>query len=282
MKNLLVLVGFILTMAACEEESSKQGAKIITAPQDTLTYLNRHLLRTYGNCQDPEDYTCTHAEVKYLLITGGVTDIVRKRINQTILSNLQGEEKSLEDFLDRFLNEYHEYVESDFEFMDEEPGWFYEGRLNMALNDVRVLTLAHQEYEFTGGAHGNYQTKFWHFNCQTGMSLNLVDLIQPENEAELTALGEHYFRLNMHLREDGSINESTGFSFPDDEFYLPPVYALLPQGLTFTFGTYEISSYAEGEIQFSIPYEELARIAKKGSILEDLVKKPPFFLQNGS
>ncbi|MBR9919648.1 MAG: DUF3298 and DUF4163 domain-containing protein [Bacteroidetes bacterium] len=283
MKNLVLLIGYIVLFTACAETPKAETASPETmTAADTLSYMSRHLLRTYNDCEDPKDYTCTRAEFDYVLITGGVPDEVRKRINRSILLRLQGDTTSLQAKLDSFLNEYHDYVESDFEFMDEEPGWFYEGHLNLGLNDPRVLTFAFQEYFFTGGAHGNYNTDYWHFNCSNGTSFELSDLISKANMDSLWTLGEQYFRRSMHLRDTGSINQQAGFSFPEDQFYLPNIYALLPEGLTFTFGTYEIASYADGEIRFSIPYSELKELAIPGSVLEELTIKPPYRKVNGS
>lgn len=276
MKYRLRLVPFLFLLFSCGQEASKPPAKLSVMPTDTLTYMHRQLLRTYTDCSEMEDHICTRASLDYLLITGGIADVVRKRINRTILNKLMGDTTSLEGFLDGFLNEYHEYVESDFEFMDEEPGWFYEGDLNIGLNDSRILTLAFHESTFKGGAHGSYHTSYWHFNCYTGTLLGFNDLIEQSKKSELLKIGEDFFRKSLHVDQGGSINETTGFYFPQDQFYLPPVFALLPDGLTFTYETYEIASFADGEISFSIPYSALKEIVKAGSILEGLAEVPPF------
>ena len=277
MKNLLFVVGLISILTACQNELPEQSAPtVIGPPTDTIGYMSRHLLRMYGSCTDPEDHTCTRAEMDYLLVTSGLDDRTRQRINKTIIQRLSGDSLTLESYLEGFLAEYDEYVLSDFEFMDEEPGWFFHAQLKMAMNDPRILTLAHLEHIFTGGAHGNYVTEYWHFNRSTGFPVELTDLISDEQAMALKELGEYYFREGMHLGSNGSLNESYGFSFPDDQFYLPEAFALLPEGLTFIFGTYEIASYADGELSFTIPYSALTDIAKPGSALAKLVDVPPY------
>jgi hypothetical protein len=277
MRNLLYLVGFIFTLIACQnEEPERVMPTVMEPPTDTVRYLNRQVIRMYGTCQDPQDYTCTRAQLDYILVTSGVEDRIRQRINKTILNRLCADSLSLDAFLDGFLAEYDEYVHSDFEFMDEEPGWFYEGTVKVAMNDPRVLTLAHLVHIFTGGAHGNYTTEFWHFNRKTGFPLELGDLVAADHHDELVELGERFFRRGMKLEVNGSLNDSYGFSFPEDQFYLPEKFAMLPEGLTFIFNTYEIASYADGELQFTIPYPELKDVAKPGSTLATLVAKPPY------
>ena len=272
-----ICISLVFLLPSCKDTPppADPEQEIPQSKLDTLSYMDRHVLRMLSNCEDPEDYTCTRAEVDYVLITGGVNDKVRQRINKVILENLRSDTSSIEFFLDGFLQEYQEYVDSDFEFMDEEPGWFYEGEVQVELNDPRILTLSHLEYLFTGGAHGNYDTEYWHFNCATGTSLDFDDLIDLSKMVDLEALGEIYLRKSLETDSGGGINEATGYFFPENQFYLPKVFALLPEGLTFSYHTYEIASFADGEVSFSIPYAELGQIAKAGSVLEKLTIQPP-------
>ena len=102
-----------------------------------------------------------------------------------------------------------------------------------------LLSLATQYYAYTGGAHGNYETVLHNIDVAEGKQLTYESLFSPETNDQLLQL----------LKSAASEYENT---HPTKNI------ALTKDGILFDYPPYEIASYAEGEIEVILPYEEVA------------------------
>ena len=135
--------------------------------------------------------------------------------------------------------------------------------------DDRLINIVFEEYEYTGGAHGNYWDKAYVFDSATGERLRLEDLNEDQEsfkEAVVAAM------LRLAGTDTEYYQEHISPDFIENEDYEAAFGELLRDGSWYfdndgfvLFSTlYELAPYAAGITEFHIPYEEL-----EGLIPED-------------
>ncbi|MGJ8658217.1 PdaC/SigV domain-containing protein [Cellulophaga fucicola] len=130
----------------------------------------------------------------------------------------------------------------------------------------KIITIELQTYEFTGGAHGYESSIFFNFDVEKGELLNNEDLFTSK-EAFYT-LAETKFRTQEKIPLDVPIND-TGFMFEEEVFMLPINIGYTKDGLKLLYNTYEVGSYADGQIEVLLPYAEVNQmLVIKGEIKE--------------
>lgn len=113
--------------------------------------------------------------------------------------------------------------------------------------------------EYTGGAHGSDGVGYYYFDKASAKELQLKDFINTKKE--LLRAAELVFRKKVGLKANTPFNE-TDFWFSED-FYLSDNFEISDQGLTFFYNPYEISSYANGIIEFSLTRAQIAPYFKR-------------------
>ena len=58
------------------------------------------------------------------------------------------------------------------------------------------------------------------------------------------------------MAANSAIN-ANGFMFENDKFQLPQTYFYTPNGFLLFYNVYEIASYAQGNFEVLIPYDEI-------------------------
>jgi hypothetical protein len=56
--------------------------------------------------------------------------------------------------------------------------------------------------------------------------------------------------------------------FENDQFFLPDNFAIVEEGITFFYNSYEIAPYAMGATELILRYDELKGIMPKNGVLE--------------
>lgn len=130
----------------------------------------------------------------------------------------------------------------------------YQAEVKLVYNDRYLLSLGHESYSDTGGAHGTPNLAYLNIDRKTGHTLALTDLIRLPPET-LQALLEKNLRESLNVPPQAALKASGFF-----EDRLPPTdnFAIDPLGLRFTYGAYEIAPYSMGLPNIRIPYAELA------------------------
>ncbi|MDE6845665.1 MAG: DUF3298 and DUF4163 domain-containing protein [Lachnospiraceae bacterium] len=163
--------------------------------------------------------------------------------------------------------EVEEWAKNDLEFYEAESddtGYTFIGysegldfRTARADRDVISFTMTYDSY--TGGAHGNNDTRGINYNAKTGELISFSDLSDDP-----TAFHEDTLAYNQKLAESDAYKDRL---FSEDfitdgtlesVLYADDVWYLSTSGLVFMSGPYALGSYAEGTIKFIIPYGDLA------------------------
>ena len=156
---------------------------------------------------------------------------------------------SIAQFENRFVS-----FRNDFE-ADAVP-WEVNINSEVVFQSSEVITIAIDSYTFTGGAHGNSLVTLLNFDPNTGHLFNQDDLLKTFGD--LTDLVKRYFRIEIETKKNG--NDSDYF-FGED-FKLPENIGFNDEGVIFLYNNYELSSFADGITEFTIPYSEISKYLK--------------------
>ncbi len=121
-----------------------------------------------------------------------------------------------------------------------------------------LLTLAFREYSYTGGAHGSFGTRLRTYDIKNKKIVQLDDLFKPNYKSVLNAAIVRSAKRHFNVPPKGSLTDRIFHSDVEanDNFMVNG------KGILFNYVPYEIASYADGEIQLFVPFEELKAILK--------------------
>ncbi|MEH6534819.1 MAG: DUF3298 and DUF4163 domain-containing protein [Psychroserpens sp.] len=187
--------------------------------------------------------------------TNEIADRINKTINKYSVNQMNlGEDIltniSIDDAVARFNYEFESFKK---DFPDAAQKWeaFIDGEVTY--RSPQVISIAINSYLDTGGAHGNTNVRFFNFNPQTGKLLTKKDLIS--NSEGLSKA------IEIHLKEKieaTSKNQPAEDLFFGKGFQLPESIGYSDEGIIILYNPYEIASYAQGIIEFRIPFEEVS------------------------
>ncbi|MCK8479143.1 DUF3298 and DUF4163 domain-containing protein [Flavihalobacter algicola] len=210
------------------------------------------------------DFTETHietseaADISINFPKAEGTEIIANRINNTLqnyiinqtnISEDSLEHVSIHDAISRFNYEFNSF-KNDFPESSQQWEAFIDGEVTY--RSPEIICIAINSYLDTGGAHGNTNVRFFNFNPQTGTVLNMKDLIS--NQEGLSKIIERELLKNI---KNGTENQPTEDVFFGKDFQLPESIGFSDEGLIVLYNPYEIAAYAQGIIEFTIPFTEV-------------------------
>ncbi len=125
-------------------------------------------------------------------------------------------------------------------------------------NEANLLTLGFWNYSFTGGAHGMYGTAVRSYDLAAKKRIALADVLKPGYEKKMAAALARSARRKFGLRAADALM-SVLF---ENEIKPNENFGLTSKGIFFNYVPYEIASYAQGEIQIFVPFEEIRDLLK--------------------
>lgn len=138
--------------------------------------------------------------------------------------------------------------------MEDMPGFANEVRFVEKRVDDKVISFVKNHYSNSGGAHGYTYTSGWNFDVETGKRLTLTDIAEDPDtfmagvkDYVLTICESDAYKNRLFPDYQDNID----LVLQDDLWYFDY------EGITFVSNPYELSSYAEGTLHFTIPYSEL-------------------------
>jgi len=168
-------------------------------------------------------------------------------INQMNVSENEDTNENLQDAVANFNNEYKSF-KNDFPESAQQWEVFIDGEVTH--RSPEIISVAITSYMDTGGAHGNSRVQFFNFNSQTGEELSINDLV-----GNMEGLSEVIKKKLITEIKTGPDNMENLFFGKD--FELPETLGYSDKGLIVLYNPYEIASYAQGIIEFTIPFEEV-------------------------
>lgn len=212
--------------------------KIITI--DTQTVSNQSVKsETYSDSIKADDGTVVcFTEMEYPVLNGSGKFI--DKINQDYSAYIQ-------NLNETFLTEYGDeakafYADNNFE---EFNGWSELINGEVTYHDNEKVCILTEISVYTGGAHPNSYKEAVIYDINSGNKLNLEDICENKDEViEKATAGfkEMIEKAPIEYYEDAletlDVNNA--------------VYYLTDDGITFSFGKYEIAPYARGYVEYSV------------------------------
>ena len=145
------------------------------------------------------------------------------------------------------------------ELMPDHEQKEYPAYLNYALELITTiryqgngfLAMEMMNYEYSGGAHGNYGSRFVNFDIKEEKIIALKDIMEMDSVLFQKIL-EKQFREDYHIG-----NEKLSTVLFNDSLSTTENFYINQKGLSFLYNPYEIASYAQGQMEVFIPYPVL-------------------------
>ena len=241
---LVFVIAVFLFSVSCEEES---------------TLLMEPVVYTNAGCDD-----CPEVSIEYpkVIEDTKIGRAVNAGIEEEIIGLLTFSDSLEVTDLNEAVNSFSQgYSELKSVYPDETVPWEARIKAEVSFENSHILSVRLDSYLFTGGAHGYTSTNFLNFDIDKGEKINTQKLFR-----DLLAFRSHAesaFRKQENIPPDSPIN-STGFMFELDSFYLPANIGLTPKGILLLYNQYEVASYADGQIQLTIPFKEAKKFVTPG------------------
>lgn len=116
------------------------------------------------------------------------------------------------------------------------------------------LCLCVVDWSYTGGAHGNYSSQFYCIDVQGQKQWNLKDIIA--DTVNIIPLIEKNVRKQFNIQPRQALNSRLFV----DEMYATNNFFITDKGITFVYTSYEIASYADGEVSVFIPFDKITNL----------------------
>lgn len=163
--------------------------------------------------------------------------------------------RSIGDLADNFLREY----QRERALRESVAGYQFDLNGSVLLNRKGVLTVSISTQSYTGGAHGNYGTRYFVFDVRSGKRLSVGDLFISGFEDRLNRLIDSRYRQMKGLSETERLDGEKGQLFENVIRFTENV-ALTPEGVTFFYNIYEIAAYVYGPAEITLSYSAVADI----------------------
>ncbi len=191
-----------------------------------------------------------------------VSDSINKSVFESIREMVYaGEEptkiKNYNDLMGFFIEDFNE-MKTDLK-QQEIVSWEAKVKVLKTYESDRILNLVVESYVYMGGAHGYESIQSLCFDAETGEKTPAKSLFTDNKK--VSQLVEKYFRINQKLKANINYTEA-GYTFENNVFVLPENINFTDKGLKFHYNPYEVASYAQGEIEFEIPYAEIEQFLK--------------------
>lgn len=185
-------------------------------------------------------------------------------LNKFVRKQLPGETTSVKSGVDDMIKFYMDFESED----NFGVYWNYDARISVKETGGEIISIIKNEYDYSGGAHGNGFVGYYNFDINSGSILTLSDLLVPGTYEKVTAAGDKIFRQQTEIG-DGDLNEA-GYWFEGGKFYLNENFLITETGLSFFYNSYEIAPYAGGPTELEIPYSAIQDCIKKDGPLKFL------------
>jgi hypothetical protein len=264
MKRLAIFL-ISLSFIACRNEKKAANTTVaanqadhteLSFKYDSVKVYSKNMVPGNGNIKDT-----SKAVISYPVFAD-------EKINQFIAQKVlnaanEGEHyATYQDFTNAFIKNFDDFIKEN---KDYGQTWFMDGKVEVAAQKPRYLSLLFTFVNYEGGAHPNSSFIYLNYDPVNHKEIILDSLIKPGAMPELTAVAEKIFRKNEKLSPAASLKDN--YFFENDDFSLTQNFSITKDGLKFLYNPYEIKAYAYGVTELVIPFADLKDIAKPNSLL---------------
>ena len=176
--------------------------------------------------------------------------------------------------IENYISTYHTAVDqmsetaiADYEFMKSEEGVDYysysmEAEFSLQRKDDAIISFTMIDWNFTGGAHGNYGTTGINYSVSSGDRITL-DTISADSQSFKETTGEYLYQLSQTSGYQERLFEEYDKQILIESLYMEGKWYLSNSGIVFFSDPYMLGPYAAGTIEFTVPYEELVGLKEE-------------------
>lgn len=252
------VLGWFSFLVSCSEKPSRTEKE---RADSLILYEMREKVKSVSGCK-PDSGSCTYIRLAYPRFEGAASPLADS-LNQLIAQTFHASrvnETVLDSIADQFLKEYQTHLDN---FQGKEiSSWNVDIGLRVIRLNKKWICLEEASFGYTGGAHDFGTSQYHTLDISTGRHLRLGDFFDSTGLQKLTRLGEKYFCMARGIK-DNQTWEEAGFTFENDQFYLPDNFCFQEDGLRFIFNSYEIGPYVMGATEFLVPAHEIVPFMKK-------------------
>ncbi len=203
--------------------------------------------------------TCTTCAVITIEVPQALDDLkiantINTSIDEELIYTLKFEEEAevntVTDAISSFNNSYQSMVTA---FGETAEPWEASVKGNITFENAKLISLALENYTYTGGAHGYFSKVFLNFDKNKGAELEGFEFFK--DMVGFLTLAERKFREEHGIPATGNIN-ATGFMFSGDTFHLAENFGFTADGIQLHYNQYEVASYADGPLVLTISYQD--------------------------
>lgn len=275
--RILLLLATSLFFSSCFNKMSKNAG--------ALEFDSLQINRTEHLFSDTAKPAC-NLIVNFAYIAHSTNPAMQDSLNKYFTSacfgasyqNLSPQE-AVEHYAQQYITNYRQDLEPLYlkEEQDEDNdgrigAWYsyYKGMESHVMFYQSHLLVYQIDYnEYTGGAHGIYQSTFLNMDLHTLKPIRLEDIFVENYQEPLTDLLWNQLMADNNVASRQEL-ENLGYGMTDD---LAPTenFYLTPEGITFHYNVYEIAPYVMGAIQISLPYQIMEHLlSADSSILSEI------------
>ena len=148
---------------------------------------------------------------------------------------------SIEETIANFNTDYKNFISN---FSENAQPWEAQIDGEVLYQSYEVISISITTYINKGGAHGSLNILFLNFDSTTGLSITNTNLFKDIDG----------FKKIAKIYLDKTL-KAKALSVADEDFKLPENIGYTDDGLVLLYNTHEILPYADGIIEFSMPFE---------------------------
>lgn len=271
MKSFLSLIAvsiLAILLSYCGDTNSKSFLN------EKLSFEMVKYHKVSPGCDSVKNESCAEIKIEFPQIKFPENKVVQDKINQSISTlfsqDILGstESQNFDSLMNGFIQDYVSFKK---EFPDSPQSWSIERTGEVKLNKGNIFSIDYTEYAYTGGAHPNSFVSFKNFNLSNGEEISLDELIPADKQEELTTIAEQDFRKLKQLKPNDDLGKA-GYWFEDNKFSLNDNFLITDSALVFYYNNYEITAYAFGPTELTVPYSQIKSLINNKSLLENLIK----------
>jgi hypothetical protein len=140
-------------------------------------------------------------------------------------------------------------------------------RADVVLDAAGMLAIKMELDSYGGGAHELVKIEDLNLDLHSDTTLGLDDFLDHYDKETLAHRITDALRVEQHIPADQSLTQA---GFLTDDMPVPPTVLALPEGLLFTYQSYDIASFSGGQPQVLLPYADLSDIVRASGPLPRL------------
>ena len=247
---LALVSALLLGLVGCGKEP---GGKEPGGAPEVLTSKVETLEMQAPGCPSPDECTSVSIRREVFADHPALNDAIYEQLLKQLQGNGESDKAPL-DSLDKVAQKFIDDAAAVSEVSAAQ--WQLNGDAKKLARRGDVLTIVINSYLFTGGAHGMPMNRWLNWDLAEEKSLSLDDVIASGNEEEFWTLAEEAHKQWLDSQTvDSEFRQNWPFARTED-------FRLTDKGMVLLYGVYTLGPYSMGEVELTLPQEELAHLLR--------------------